>query len=125
MDPVRLNLNQIVRISTGGVETYAIVVTHIFQHRLGFKGLLDLESPFSISTDQLKHYCVEIVGVAGSDEHIRILAKMKEDELCHKRIWALFNAEGRYNLDLPLVDLYARGVVTNYSPGILDLASRN
>jgi hypothetical protein len=116
---------QVLKVTVGDLQTYVIVVTHIFKHKLGFKSLLAQDSPFSISVDELQHYRVIIVGSENGENYGDLLKEMKSDSARHLRIWELFHPEGHYNSDSALAALHSDGVLTSKSPAIIANGSRN
>jgi len=116
---------QVLKVTIGDLQTYVIVVTHIFKHKLGFKSLLAQDSPFSISVDELQHYTVNIVGSEDGENYADLLKEMKSDGGRQLRIWEMFHPEGHYNSDLALASLHSDGVLTSKSAAIFANGSRN
>lgn len=118
-------LGQVVQVTIGDFTTYVVIVEHIFKHKMGFKGLLAQKSHHSISTDHLQQYSPKVVGSLGSDNHPELIREMQAAKAQHNRLWKLFDAEGHYHSDLALARIHANGVVTNRSPEVMQLESRN
>src|SRR5579859_8093327 len=115
---------QILELTVGDIQTYVVVVSHIFPHRLGFKSLFALETAYSISIDQLQHYQVRMVGTV--DVNYQELANcMPAAKKRHLLIWERFNPEGHYRSDLALAELHSKGVVTSTTPRIIGPDARN
>ena len=107
--------DQVLKIDYGIFHTYVIVVEHISRHRLGFKSLLALDSPYSISVTELKDFDVTMMGFREGELFHRLIAEMKANEADHKRAWNMLGPEKHYNNDLALAELHKNGVATSRS----------